>query len=68
MNIPAALTHFDLWTVDTAIGDNAITLGQNHVQQGSHGHAVEGSLTFGDPPVLRFPGATDAGGSLSNPF
>jgi hypothetical protein len=52
----AALRHFDLWIADAAIKNGAITLGSNQVQAEGRGQAVQGSVTFGDPPTVSFPG------------
>ncbi len=52
--IPAGLARFDRWTADAAIADGKITLQQNQVQQGLRKHAVEATLTFGDPPKVSF--------------
>ncbi len=63
---PAVLARFDAWTGDVVVGDSAITLGENQVRQGSRARAVEGALTFGNPPELRFPGPTRASRSVPN--
>lgn len=65
-NPPAELARFDSWTADAAIGDSAITLGENQVQQGGRARSVEGTLSFGNPPEIRFPGLTHASRSLPN--
>ena len=52
--IPAAMTRFDRWTAETAIGDGAITLGTNTMAVGSRTLAAEGSVVFGDPPKVIF--------------
>ncbi len=57
---PAALAHFDLWTADASIADNAITLGPNQVQQSGRKRSVEGTLTFADPPKISFTGPKEA--------
>ena len=59
-NVPAVLVRFDSWTADAVIRDGAITLGENQVQQGGHARTVEGRLTFGNPPRVRFPGLANA--------
>lgn len=53
-NPPAALAHFDLWSANAAIQDNAITLGENHVQQGRRKLSVQGVLKFADQPEITF--------------
>ena len=50
--VPVPLARFDRWTADAEIANGTITLGANQVQQGSRKRAVEGSLTFGDPPKV----------------
>jgi hypothetical protein len=54
VDTPPALAKFDRWTAEAEIANGAITLKENHVQQGSRKLAVEGSATFGDPPRVRF--------------
>jgi len=58
--VPAALARFDRWTADAAIANGAITLRQNQAQQGSRKQAVEGTLTFADPPKVTFTAAKEA--------
>jgi hypothetical protein len=58
-NQPAVLAHFDLWTADATIGNNALTLGRSVVRQGSHTRAVAGALTFGEPPKVSFAGSRE---------
>jgi AsmA family/AsmA-like C-terminal region len=50
----AALKRFDLWTADAAIGDGAITLGENKVEAGGRSQPVKGEVTFGAPPAVSF--------------
>jgi hypothetical protein len=52
--VPAALARFDSWTADADIANGTVTLKQNEVQQGPRKRAVEGTLTFGDPPKVSF--------------
>ena len=52
--VPEPLTHFDRWTADADIADGTATLKDNEVQQGARKRAVEGTLTFGDPPKVSF--------------
>jgi hypothetical protein len=61
--IPEPLTHFDQWTADADIANGTATLKDNEVQQGARRRAVEGTLTFGDPPKVSFatPKETQAG-------
>ncbi len=49
---PPALRHFDLWTVNAAIADGAITLGENKVESGEHSQAIHGAVRFGRPPEV----------------
>jgi hypothetical protein len=48
------LAKFDRWTADAEIADGAITLKQNQVQRGARKLALEGAVTFGDPPQVTF--------------
>jgi hypothetical protein len=50
--LPASLARFDHWTGDAAIAAGVVTLGENQVLLGSHKDSVEGTVTFGDPPVI----------------
>ena len=50
----AALGRFDQWTVDAAIADGAITLGDNTLVETGRKHAVEAALRFGEPPKVVF--------------
>jgi len=52
--VPAALTRFDDWTADAAIANGTMTLGKNQVIVGKHQQEVDGDLTFGEPPKMRF--------------
>jgi hypothetical protein len=52
--IPEPLTRFDRWTADADIANGAATLKDNEVMQGARKRAVEGTLTFGDPPKVSF--------------
>jgi hypothetical protein len=52
--VPAALARFDCWTADADIANGTVTLKGNEVQQGARKRAVEGALTFGDPPKVSF--------------
>jgi hypothetical protein len=51
---PPALARFDRWVADAAIADGAMTLRQNQVQHAGRKFAVEGSVSFGDPPAVKF--------------
>lgn len=53
-SVPAPLARFDRWTADAAIANGAVTLKENEVQQGSRKHAVEATLTLGEPPKVIF--------------
>ncbi|HKF50359.1 MAG TPA: AsmA family protein [Terracidiphilus sp.] len=48
-DVPAALVRFDRWSGDAAVGNGAMTLGENEVQRGGRKLAVQGTLTFGTP-------------------
>jgi hypothetical protein len=52
--VPEVLTRFDRWTADADIANGTATLRDNEVQQGARKRAVEGALTFGDPPKVSF--------------
>lgn len=52
--VPEVLTRFDRWTADVDIANGTAALKNNEVQQGSRKRAVEGTLTFGDPPKASF--------------
>ena len=51
---------FDHWTADAAIGDNGVTLKENHLQQGARKGSVTASIAFGDPPTVSFVPANGA--------
>jgi hypothetical protein len=59
-SIPAALAHFDRWTADASIADQAIDIGANQVISGSRKSSVDASIAFGDPPQVSFPAPKDA--------
>jgi len=50
----AAATRFERWTADTEIAHGAITLKGNELQEGAGKRELEGSVTLGDPPKVRF--------------
>jgi AsmA-like protein len=52
--IPKEVAHFDRWTADAAIANNAAALAASEVQQGTHKSSVSATLTFADPPVVSF--------------
>jgi AsmA family/AsmA-like C-terminal region len=58
--VPKALSRFDRWVADVAIANGAVTLRQNQVQQGANTSETDATITFGDPPIVRF-GATTVG-------
>jgi hypothetical protein len=58
--VPPLLTRFDHWTADAAVGDNGVTLKENQVQQGAHKGSASASISFGDPPTVRFTAAKAA--------
>jgi hypothetical protein len=58
--VPSLLMKFDHWTADAAIGDNGVTLKENHLQQGARKGSVTASIAFGDPPTVSFVPANGA--------
>ncbi len=52
--VPPALARFDRWTADADLADGTIKLDRNEVQQGDRKHAVDATLTFGNPPKVSF--------------
>jgi hypothetical protein len=48
------LARFDHWTAEVAVGDNGVTLKENHVQQGVHKGSANAAISFGDPPTVSF--------------
>jgi hypothetical protein len=52
--VPAALIRFDDWKAAAAIHDGTITLEKNQMVSGLRKGSVTGTLTFGEPPKLRF--------------
>ena len=58
--VPKELSRFDRWVADAAIANGAVTLRQNQVQQGANTSETDATITFGDPPIVRF-GATTVG-------
>jgi hypothetical protein len=71
MSGPAAVGHvaaaamrfegwaFERWTGDTEIANGAITLKQNQMRVGMRKRELEGSVTLGDPPKVRFAAAKE---------
>ena len=53
-SVPQAVTRFDRWTGEAEIANGAVTLKENHVQQGTHTGMVNASVTFGEPPKVSF--------------
>lgn len=51
------LAHFNQWSGDAAIGDGAVTLGENQVLAAGRKLSVEGAVTFGKPPKAQFAAA-----------
>ena len=51
---PPSLARFDQWTADAEIGDGAVTIKNNQVQQGKRTSPVKASITFSDPPKISF--------------
>lgn len=52
--IPPVLARFDLLTGDAEIGNGAVTLKENQVQQGTRKGTVSATVTFGEPPAVAF--------------
>jgi len=52
--VPPALARFDNWSSDAVIGNNAVTLGENHAQLGRRSGSVAATITFGEPPRVSF--------------
>jgi hypothetical protein len=53
-SVPAALGRFDRWTGDAAIANGGLTLDQGVVSVGRRKQSVAATVTFGDPPVVKF--------------
>jgi hypothetical protein len=45
---------FENWTADAGIANGAITLKQNEIREGVRKRELEGLVTLGDPPKVRF--------------
>jgi hypothetical protein len=60
--IPTALAHFDRWTADASIADQAIDIGANQVISGSRKSSVDAAIKFGNPPQVSFPAPKDTRG------
>lgn len=58
--IPVALARFDHLTADAVIANGAIQLGQNQVASGARKHAVQATITFGNPPRITFTPPTES--------
>jgi hypothetical protein len=56
IQIPKALTHFDRWTADATIANNAVELAPSEVQQGMLKVSVSATVTFANPPAVTFAG------------
>ncbi len=52
--VPPALARFDSWSAGAGIADNAVTLGENQLQQGARTGSAKAIITFGEPPVVSF--------------
>jgi hypothetical protein len=52
--VPATLGRFDRWIADAAIAGGGLTLDQRFVTSGARKQSVQATVTFGDPPVVRF--------------
>ncbi len=56
IQIPKALSHFDRWTADATIANNAVELAPSDAQQGTRKVDVSATVTFANPPVVTFAG------------
>jgi hypothetical protein len=56
IQIPKALTHFDRWTADATIDNNAVELAPSDAQQGTRKVGMSATVTFANPPVVAFAG------------
>jgi hypothetical protein len=54
IQIPKALAHFDRWTADSTIANNAAALAPSEVQQGTRKLLIGATVTFADPPAVNF--------------
>lgn len=60
---PAMLAHFDDWTADAEIANNAMTLKSNQVLQGRRSTSMNASISFTDPPKINLGPAKRAASS-----
>ena len=51
-SLPPALARFDDWSGDAEIAKGGITLGENQIVGAGRKRAVDGSLTFAEPPKI----------------
>ena len=58
--IPKSLTRFDRWNGDVTIANGEVTLKQSEVQHGLYGSDADATITFANPPVVKFGGSTPA--------
>lgn len=65
--IPVVLGRFDHLTADASIANGAIQLGQDRVTSGTRKHAVEATITFGDPPKISFTTSRDTPAQKTKP-
>jgi len=54
IEIPKVLTHFDRWSADATIANNAVSLASSEVQQSSRKTSVGATMTFANPPEVSF--------------
>jgi len=54
IEIPKALMHFDRWSADATIANNAVSLASSEVQQSSRRASVGATMTFANPPEVSF--------------
>ncbi|MGD0737420.1 MAG: AsmA family protein [Terracidiphilus sp.] len=52
--VPSPPMRFENWTADAGIANGAITLKQNEIREGVRKRELEGLVTLGDPPKVRF--------------
>lgn len=52
--VPVALGRFERWTADATIANGGLTLDHSSVTKGARKQSMAATVTFGDPPVVRF--------------
>jgi hypothetical protein len=61
--VPMALSRFDRWVAEAVIANGTVTLGQNQIRQGANSSETDATITFGDPPIVRFSAAKAGDGA-----